>query len=508
MANRSGFLSATFPAGGWNPESGAPAFTGGSMPTGYGDSHAAAQFNALFPHVYQPNEAGGVYTPGRTGWGAPSWGVGNNSAWGSTPGGPSAVNAGWGLPKNNTTPGVTTLRSDKSPAGNAALEAVLGQIHALTSNPNQPAQTTVRDPALQQTITGANQNFNAATGEQNQSFGDWVKAFQAGQGDINNQTSADVGTITRLNAPVTDPNSVAATNRDLETKRYQAEVAAAQRASNQALLASRNINRSGFGGGSSMADAALADAVAGIHSKAALDLANVRQANAWQLLHDQLASTGQREALTNAALARGLQPIQAGAQLQGNQLANLNALIAARNGNNLDQTAQQFLAGQLANIGAYGQGTNLLNQWGVGGSFNSPALSWSQPNRSGWGGGGDAGNGQNGPNGTVAVDGNGFMAGPGNGRLPGSTTANANQQDWTIDPNTGMIILRGEPGFPTQGLTTQHPYVPQVPNYGPADAGGGTVDAAQRRYHDQSGFWPQTDPNFSPELMDWSYANG
>lgn len=349
----------------------------------------------------------------------------------------------------------TTLRNVKNPDMQSAIDAILGQVKNLSSDPRvneNVVKANVKDPALANRISGAGARFDADVNNSRQSFSEFVKNYMAGQADAQKLYDQESGAIGEVYGK--GPSGLGSQLKALSDARKLAVTTAAQRAIGTSL-ARNNASRM-LGGDSSYLDALLADSVGGIGADAAREKADLDRANLLAVKDAQARLLGSRGNLLDKLLTRPLLPIEAGQRLAGNELAQLGTLGNLSNLNTFFQldSPDQLLARRLGLLGDVGRLDLANNFYGLKKPYEG-STSGLLPVPTGFP---SSGGGFNFPNLDLFSGGNAYS-----------------------------------PGLPTTRSSSN-------PNLQPRDS------AAREIYYRQSGVYPDQDPNFSPELWQFSLS--
>lgn len=360
-------------------------------------------------------------------------------------GGPTPSNLTFGGSSSGGPNPFSTLRNTKNPEIQSAVDTVLNSVKGLTLDPNantNVVKSNVKDPATAARIGKAGARFDIDVNDTRQSFADFTKAFMDGQKEAQtlfNQESSAIGRVF-------DPNGLQADLNNLSDVRQRAITTAAQRAMNQAL-ARTNAGRMTLGD-SSYLDAQMLDSMGGINAQAAREKSDLDRMNLLTVLDAQGRFGGQRTNFLNQLLGRGLLPIQAKQAMAGNELAQLAGLSNLTNANtfyNLD-SPEAMLARRFGLLGQAGQLDQMNNFYGL--------IKPYQPSTAGF--------------------------------LPMPSLPSSGGFQFPMD-------IFGQPAG-----------TPPMPVGAPGGSPSSRINADLRaRYKAVSGVFPEEDPNFSPELMDW-----
>lgn len=356
-------------------------------------------------------------------------------------GGPTPSNLNFGAPNP-----FSTLRNTKNPDIQSAVDSVLGQVKGLTLDPNVNTNTVksnVKDPATATRIGGAGARFDVDVNDTRQSFADFAKQFMAAQPQAQEFFNQESSAINR----VFDPNGLQADLNRLSDVRQRAITTAAQRAMQNAI-ARTNSGRMVLGD-SGYLDAQMLDAMGGIGAQAAREKSDLDRLNLLGVTDMQQRLGGQRGAMLNQLLTRGLIPIQAQQQLGGNELAQLAGLSNLTNANTFFQldNPEAMLARRLGLIGQGSQIDLANNFYGLQKPY--------EPNFSGY--------------------------------MPINSMPSSRGFDFPMDlfgQSAATSLPAGAPGAASPPANRVY-----------ADA--------RARYKAVTGVFPEEDANYSPEVMNW-----
>lgn len=335
-----------------------------------------------------------------------------------------------------------TVSNVKNPAIQAAINASLGQVNGLSTDPNQNSfitRTNVKSPEQQTRINAAGGQFDADVTNNRQSLADFSSAFLNNTPQTTAATNQEVGAIGEFYGGA---NSVQSNLDRVATAKNAAVTAAAQRAGGAAQRGA-NVGRM-LTGDSSYIDYQLADSLAGIGAQQAMQDADLRRTNYLAVKDAQTQLAGRRQGLLDANANRLLQPIQATTALGNTELGQAAQLGGLDNANNIYSldSADQMLQRRLGLLGMVGEQDRANTFYGLRGGYGADTRGYlPMPD---YGGGG------------------GFPNYSGGG--------------------SGGYGMSGAP---------------------PRAAAPDRRSPAASRYHALTGMWPDSDPSYSPEAMQW-----
>lgn len=339
-------------------------------------------------------------------------------------------------------------RVTKNPGIQSAVDSILGRVSALPTDPNVNPNVTranVKDPATAARITSAGSRFDADVSNTRQSFADFVKNYSAGLAESQKQLGTESASLDSVYD--TGPGGLEAKLAAMANARRLAVTTAAQRAMRAA--GGRANSARLLGGDSSYLDAQMLSEMGGIGADAAREKADLDRLNLLGVTDARSRLLGTRGNALMNLVQRGLLPVQAGQQLAGNELAQLSGLSNLTNANtffNLD-SPDAMLSRQLGLLSQTSSIDNANNFWRK--LYESDGAGALPIGRGGGGRGGF-----NFPQIDMFDDGSGTYAPAPSSRF-GAPQVNRAQED------------------------------------------------ARARYKAVSGVYPEQDPNFSPELMQW-----
>lgn len=224
-----------------------------------------------------------------------------------------------------------TVSNVKNPAIQAAINAALGQVNQISTDPNKNpfiTRTNVKSPEQQTRIDAAGGRFDADVTNNRQSLADFSSAFLNNTPQTTSATNQEVGAIGDFYG---GPNSVQSNLDRMATAKNAAVAAAAQRAGGTAQR-NANVGRL-LTGDSSYLDQQLMDTVAGINAQQAMQDADLRRTNYLAVKDAQTQLAGRRQGLLDANANRLLQPIQATTALANTELGQAAQLGGLQNAN-------------------------------------------------------------------------------------------------------------------------------------------------------------------------------
>lgn len=347
----------------------------------------------------------------------------------------------------------STLHNVKNPDVDAGVTSILSRIAGLETDPKvntNVLKSNTKSTALAGRIGGQYQNLDAAIKDNSVSIEDFVRGYAASQPEAEGYQQQESANIGRYFGEGGKSAFLGDLNH-LDEETSKAAMQAVQRAVG---LAGRHANAARLMGNDTYVDKTLADTIAGVRVGEALRRGQAAKENYLTAGQAALNLTGARGNLLENLLRRNMLPTQFGQQVRGTDLAQLSQLGALENANTqyTMDSPEALLARRLALTGD-ASGIDLRN------SFYGLSKPY-EPNYEGGGpimrpGGRGGGFGYPLPNLGYGGDSNVF------------------------DASTGSPVAGPRPS-------------PQ--------------DAAIRAYQATAGVSPINDPNFSPELWQWSLS--
>jgi len=188
----------------------------------------------------------------------------------------------------------------------------------------------VKSPAIQSRLTGLLGDYDATRTGGQDALTKYIADYLAGQGAAETRTGEEMAPINRLYGGGVEADLAA-----LRSGRTEAVNRAAKLGADYGIAAANRSSLGGDGSGGSYRDRLLMAATQPYYAQAAVDEANAARQDYGDVMGQQVALAGRRQAMQDALVARGLAPQAAEQAMYSQNLSNLGGLVGLENANNM-----------------------------------------------------------------------------------------------------------------------------------------------------------------------------